>query len=182
LSWKRLGRCPTLAIAFIVANGVFYATHHHGFSNFLFLFCEGMLGCELVGKRLGWAFIASLTAYAASPVTFFSDALLGITVALGMAYLATNPKHPVASALSLRPLVYIGTFSYSIYLVHAYFQHFGYAQISRWHLSAGAQAFLMIFALTPVIIAGSYLFHLAVERPFMSRKRQPVEARVEISV
>ncbi len=75
------------------------------------------------------------------------------------------------SGLAWKPLAALGTFAYSLYLVH-------FPLISCLDLAAHKlpglhnlpmrEAFFFL-AGTPLIVAASYLFHLAFERPFMTR-------------
>jgi peptidoglycan/LPS O-acetylase OafA/YrhL len=78
----------------------------------------------------------------------------------------------VRSLLEWKPLVIVGTFSYSIYLLHACLMFpFGsflstYAPMLG-SFPRGAIFFILVAAETLLIVAASYLFHLAYEKPCM---------------
>lgn len=103
------------------------------------------------------------------------DLLQGLTFSILLFFLTRAAVYqmkspmitPLLSVLSWRPLVWIGTFSYSIYLVHflviyAIQDHL----ISLLHTRA-------IFIVAPVDVAitvcVAYVFHLIFERPFMTK-------------
>ena len=77
----------------------------------------------------------------------------------------------VRSFLSQKPLVFLGTFAYSLYLVHfplisslILFAH----KLPGLHQNWVLQTFLVVFGL-PLIAACAYVFHLAFERPWMTK-------------
>lgn len=99
------------------------------------------------------------------------DTAAGALTASLLALLA-SASGPVSawgrSVLSLKPL---GTFGYSLYLVH--FPLISCLDLAAHHLpglhtSSARQAFLFV-AGPPLVIAGAYLFHLVCERPFMTK-------------
>ena len=86
---------------------------------------------------------------------------------------------PLLSALSWRPLVWIGTFSYSLYLVH-----FLVIFAIQDHLTAllHTSAVFVIGPLDVALTVGiAYVFHLIFERPFMTKPgvRIKTEAQAE---
>ncbi|WP_158945822.1 acyltransferase [Granulicella sp. S190] len=189
--WRRGGKRLLLAVSFVVAHAVFYAAHHVGSANYLFIFTLGMLGAELAfsessGKWLGITFLSSAMAYvisiriARTPVQI-SDILVGLSTVLLMAYLTRNREHWGNKVLGWKPFAWVGTFSYSLYLVHS----FVLSVVRRWflgsdggHLRSGKMAVLMVFVAGPLAVASSYGFHMLFERPFISRNRQRVEHRL----
>ena len=75
----------------------------------------------------------------------------------------------VRSVLSWRPLVALGTISYSLYLLHQPMVNFYIRRISAPRHWGDTRSTLVFFAIVlPTIVGLSYLFHLLVERPFMS--------------
>jgi peptidoglycan/LPS O-acetylase OafA/YrhL len=72
--------------------------------------------------------------------------------------------------LSWRPLVWVGGFSYSLYLLHGPFVNaLGSYFLPR--VGSRVAIFALLTVVTPaIIIAASYLFFLAFERPFLSRR------------
>jgi len=94
---------------------------------------------------------------------FWSTALLVM--------LSLEPDHLLRRLLGCRPVAFVGTFAYSIYLVHA-----PLLQV-LWQYVFGAlqhRQLPMFLALTllgtPLIIAVSYLFFLVCEKPFLIKK------------
>jgi peptidoglycan/LPS O-acetylase OafA/YrhL len=180
--WCR-SRWLALGIAFVAAHGLLCATHHRGNANFLFLFAEGMLGAELAysTRNLRWLgpiTLLSVAGYLASlggPYVI-TDIFIGLSTALLMAYLTRHRLHWGNRLLAWKPLACIGTFSYSVYLIHSFFQF----AARRWlfghgHPSRGFMALVLVFAVAPVAVAASYGFHVLFERPFMSQRRQFAE-------
>jgi peptidoglycan/LPS O-acetylase OafA/YrhL len=193
LLWRKGGKWLTLSLTFVLAHGVLYATHHGGYANFLFLFVEGMLGAELAfsakyKRSLGVATLLSFTAYlvclAVSRTPYpITDIFIGLSSALMMAYLTQYPDHWGNALLGWKPLAWVGTFSYSVYLIHSFLQ----MAVRRWilasnagHLadSRGQMAAVMVFLVAPLAVAASYGFHVLFERPFLSPGRQRVEQRL----
>ena len=97
-----------------------------------------------------------------SLVGLFSIALLIISGPNGIPWLHR--------ALSWRPLAFVGTFSYSIYLFHApllplFWQHCIYPL----HLSSLQGSVVEVFIIAPVVVAITYVPYLCFERPFVKR-------------
>jgi peptidoglycan/LPS O-acetylase OafA/YrhL len=104
---------------------------------------------------------------------FFSvDIVLGAVTGLGLMALATPSGATVSRWLSLRTLAWLGTFSYSVYLIAPAIQ----GPID-WHLFGpdgsldGIPRLLMLSIITfGLTLPGAYLFHRVVERPFLTRR------------
>lgn len=90
--------------------------------------------------------------------------------ALGFfAVLASTQSGGVISRIaSWRPLVSVGIFSYSLYLVHEPLLRMAAALVVPRHLSPAPQL-LFQFLCPTVIIGFSYLFFLAFEKPFLRK-------------
>ena len=76
-------------------------------------------------------------------------------------------KHWATRFLSWKPLVRIGLFSYSIYLVHAPLLHWNNLLLTRFLHPHSVFLFLLLLGSTPLIVLAAYGFHLLFERPFM---------------
>ncbi|HLH80511.1 MAG TPA: acyltransferase [Chthonomonas sp.] len=78
--------------------------------------------------------------------------------------------------LDAPPTVKLGTFSYSLYLVHypilgaLFWGYFGLSHSQR-------AAWIVVFCSVPVIVGVAYLFHLVFERPFMPTHLRKGQAR-----
>ncbi|MGV3504467.1 MAG: acyltransferase family protein [Adhaeribacter sp.] len=161
--------------------------------HYLGLFALGALAAELAFSEEGkWVdlrerlpyklillFIASVIAYLLRSNIFYSfelamvagDILMGIFSGTLLLALASGKLKVILQILSWRPLVFTGTFAYSLYLVHA-----PLLQVFSQYVTGPLQAppltavLLFVFLALPGIGAISYLFFLLAERPFMKRR------------
>ncbi len=82
--------------------------------------------------------------------------------------------------LSWRPLVFVGTFAYSIYLIHAPLLQVLWQYVFVPLQGRPVPMFLALcFVGTPLIVGVSYLFFLACERPFLNRRKRETMAETE---
>jgi peptidoglycan/LPS O-acetylase OafA/YrhL len=98
------------------------------------------------------------------------DTIIGAGAALLIAGLTVGSGRVLGAlkaALSLRWLVWIGTFSYSLYLVHAALLHAFWLLISKVSQPSTTLMFALLVLCAPLIVALSWLFFVAFERPFM---------------
>jgi peptidoglycan/LPS O-acetylase OafA/YrhL len=86
----------------------------------------------------------------------------------------SNKMTTALRLLEWRPLVWVGTWSYSLYLTHTMGLTAVHIAIRSLSLPLPATLFLIVFAALPLSFCGSYLFHLAFERPFMTAKKKAV--------
>jgi peptidoglycan/LPS O-acetylase OafA/YrhL len=191
LLWRKSGTWVTLTVSFIVAHTIFNVTHGLGNSNFLFLFTEGMLGAKLAftDRYTRWLGAAGLLSFLGYLLTARAtrDIFIGLSIALLMAYLTQNREHWGNLVLEWKPLTWVGTFSYSVYLIHSFFQVLAHrwivsANFLQLHMSPAATAALLAFVVSPIAIAASYAFHLSFERPFLNQDRKKTEERPAILV
>ncbi|MEO7716042.1 MAG: acyltransferase [Capsulimonas sp.] len=73
--------------------------------------------------------------------------------------------------LSSKPIVGLGNFSYSLYLIHFPLLLVGIALVSPYHFRSHINFLLYLLVGCPAILGISYLFHLIFERPFMNIPR-----------
>ncbi len=106
------------------------------------------------------------------------DAAAGAATAFALALLQEqstrrNLSLPI-KLLSWKPLVFVGTLAYSIYLIHDFviFQ-IKRLLIGRLHLHSSLAVMAADMALT---VGVAYFFHLAFERPFMSKPGKAARA------
>jgi peptidoglycan/LPS O-acetylase OafA/YrhL len=90
----------------------------------------------------------------------------------------------LTALLQWRPMLALGRFSYSVYLIHGPVLMLIYRRIDGLGLSANARAAVMFLVAPPVALAVAWLFHRAVERPLMpapgkSATRAPVNAFIK---
>jgi peptidoglycan/LPS O-acetylase OafA/YrhL len=186
LLWRRAGLLATLVVTFLLAHGVLKAMHHHGTANYLFIFFLGMWGASLTlkGDRMPpWEWLA-LAAAVILPFVCWNDTAgdlcIGVMISILMASCAVRLRNPVRELLSFGPLCWIGTFSYSIYLIHSVVQLVFLNNLSIMSsLTSTTRFVLFVTACTPLILILSYLFYLVLERPFLSKRaRNPALADV----
>ncbi len=162
-------------------------------AHYIGLFCVGMLGASIAFspdaafsklKNWPWLFISLFFALGfiflpgvklwqgrILPVQLV-DYLVGLwTIALLIA-VAKAPQSSWHRLLSWKPLTWLGTFSYSIYLIHAPLLQIlwqsVYAPLQLGSISLFGSVFL---GSLPVVLAVSYLFFLFCERPFIPRRK-----------
>ncbi len=102
-----------------------------------------------------------------------ADLLVGLA-AMCLLIGAAPPRPSRARGwLSYPPHVALGTFSYSVYLMH--WPVLGFVQRhlpAAWHLSPLANFLFLLVVGMPLILAVSYLFYLGCERPFLVWRRR----------
>jgi len=76
------------------------------------------------------------------------------------------------------PAVWLGTFSYSLYLVHAPVLALCQAALRPLQLAPTLGLCVMLAAGVPLALLASYLFHLAFEKPFLSRALVQAEKKL----
>ncbi len=100
-----------------------------------------------------------------------------IFIALGTLSLlvAAESSGFIRAVLGWKPLVFVGTFSYSFYLLHAPLLEIVWRYfVLPLHLSPFRAFFMLCSFGLPAIIGASYLFFLVCERPFIRRGKPPV--------
>jgi len=201
--WRAVGPLsPVIASAvFVYASKVLFWSFDGYCSNahYLVLFAAGMLGADIAFgssgtlswlRRLQWGAITLLmmlgvvlmsicTNWEHDDASIYkSDCAIGACSLATLVHLGRADGHFVKSVISSRFLVYIGKFSYSIYLIHApllqVLSQYAFASLKQKPLA-------MLMALTvlgiPIIIVLSYAFACAFEFPFVgSRKSSQVRS------
>ncbi len=100
------------------------------------------------------------------------DTITGLmTVGLLLAASRSNRFNPIHAALNWRPLVWVGGFSYSVYLIHAPLIQLLWQYLFRpLGLGSAATFLLLLFIGGPLIVAASWLFWYCCERPFLNTR------------
>jgi len=102
---------------------------------------------------------------------FASDLFAGFAIA-GICYALTGAaRGPLYHLLVSRPVVFLGTMSYSLYLMHHPIAQVLYANRPKW-VNGETSLFLYFIASLPIILVGCWGFYRLFEKPFMP-KRQP---------
>lgn len=182
--WRRFGALAQLALA--LGLGLFPQLALHGALSwtapwFLALFALGVVAAQLTARdlpRIPWTALALAAGAAALPLVLThgdaaddgslwpADLAVGLCVAL--TFVATRDGRPlVARLLAARPVEKLGTFSYSLYLVHGPLVLLAGAALLRFH--AGLAPSLATYALLiPAVVALAYGVYLVAERPFLN--------------
>lgn len=194
--WRRFGALAAtgagMALGFL-PRLLFGAAWDFSCPWFIGLFGMGMLGATLSfsdeahhqrwAAKVPWGLLSALVGSAViifllthrgfyPEHEFIIDPILGLS-ALGLLVSCTRrlrsgqPLPLAASVLGARPAVWLGDFSYSIYLAHYPLLVVGWHLLLRVQMSPLARAGLVFGVGFPLLIGASYLFHLAFERRFM---------------
>ncbi|MGH2501885.1 MAG: acyltransferase family protein [Ktedonobacterales bacterium] len=132
-----------------------------------------------LGKWRCWELLALICfIILARTVSVWPIYILDLVTALGAVGLllaAVRPaaRNPVRAALEWRPLVWIGGFSYSIYLIHApliqLLWQYGLRPLGFGLGALPTYLALMVVGM-PLIVAASWVFWYGCERPFLNSK------------
>lgn len=197
LAWKRLGGVTTTTVAVVVSGLVFKKLNHTAWDSLhphlYALFAVGMLGSAIVFSnqppfpflrtRIRWTIvfgglcITFLLCYAVIPKLTkhveIMDFFVGIC-AVSLLVAATHPgRNSLRHFLNWRPLVFVGTFSYSLYLIHApLIQVIWQIILPPLHLGNTITFGLLVVIGSSTIIVASYLFFLVCERPYLNQARK----------
>jgi peptidoglycan/LPS O-acetylase OafA/YrhL len=198
LVWRRFGPATAVtgALAFGYAIMLLFAHTRVARMNthFVGMFTLGMLAAYAarspdpdmvrLRERFPWRTLALVAAAATAVMAGgwgieacesrlpYLDLPVGL-LATSLLVLASRPlPSRVGRFFSFRPLVFIGTFSYSLYLIHAPLLQILWQFLLRpAHVSDGfAFCFLMTVGLLVVLVC-AYGFHLVFEAPFMRAAR-----------
>jgi peptidoglycan/LPS O-acetylase OafA/YrhL len=83
---------------------------------------------------------------------------------------------PIArSIFSWPPLVWVGSFSYSLYLIHLPFIHAAFSVTKQFNWSPAVQFIFYIGFFAPLMVMVGYGFYLVAEKPFLQGRRPLVE-------
>lgn len=103
-------------------------------------------------------------------IALVQDLCIGVAGCCLLVVVMLEKRNPIRRIVSLAPIVWVGGFSYSLYLLH-----FPLQQI-LWQLTAGTfhldrlTGYIIVLCGTAPIIAFSFLFYRLLERPFMRSK------------
>jgi peptidoglycan/LPS O-acetylase OafA/YrhL len=155
--------------------------------HFVGLFAIGMgaawLAADGSARRVPWNALAlglaATTLLAGVAAHRSLDALapfLELPLALTVACLLVGASQPARSrgvhaVLGSRSLAFVGTFSYSLYLIHApLLQAFWQYALRPHHLGAARDAAVLGLVGVPLVLVAAYGFFIVVERPFIRRR------------
>lgn len=158
---------------------------------FAVLFAMGVVAAGVIGaedhvRRLPWHWMALLAAVPVFAVVvaqgsvwtvgnyFWIDMVLGPAVGLLLGAVATGRPAALVRLLDLRPVRSLGSFSYTLYLVHAPIVVVMFQLVVAPHLPAGLPSFLTVLALAvPVSLLTAWSFAAVFELPFQRHRSWP---------
>ncbi|MDR3617275.1 MAG: acyltransferase [Candidatus Obscuribacterales bacterium] len=156
--------------------------------HFLGLFTLGMLAADAVVSKTKYLASASLIATGiVSSITLFLmaqrlgtslfpyypylDTLVGVIAASSIVLISRQPNGPVGRILSAPWLCWVGTVSYSLYLIHAPFlQLFSKYVAKPMHLSLVAELFFTLTLGVLLVFLCSNFFFFLFEQPFLKKR------------
>lgn len=180
---------PTITIAAIIMIAVPAATKMYVW--FMPLFALGMVGAQLAFDPTRYreirdrivtpkvlvslsliSFLLTCVACSFTKSLWLSDCLLSISV-VGVLVLGSQGPHRLVQVFSFRRVVWLGAFSYSLYLMHHPILQLLQAFRPSMVDSLSKQfAFLFLIGM-PIILTLCYGFYWVFERPFVSGKSRP---------
>jgi peptidoglycan/LPS O-acetylase OafA/YrhL len=104
------------------------------------------------------------------------DVLVGLSTICLVIYCTHQLSKPTLSKYSIvrvfdsRLMIWVGAFSYSIYLVHDPVLELIW--LMKYHMSATTAIILFQVIGLPAAVGCAYLFHIAFERPFLSSRKR----------
>jgi len=106
----------------------------------------------------------------------YLDMMVAIVTAAALVLSGLRPRGLVRSFFSWKPLALIGTFSYSLYLIHApLLQLFWQYLLQPSGLGDNSRFAVLLLAGGPLIVGVSYLFFRCFEQPFMQSPARRLE-------
>jgi peptidoglycan/LPS O-acetylase OafA/YrhL len=183
IGWRTFGPIPTTLVTFLVSLVAEDQFHRIGLSpsvNFLGLFALGMWAAQLSFsgrcphlpfRYLAAAFFVAFCALTQMHlpglrVQLAQECIFGCFAAALLIAVSHHPQGWLHAGLSWKPLVFVGTFSYSLYLVHApLLQLLWQYPLAPWKDDANVMCFALLLVGLPAIVLVSYLFFLCFERP-----------------
>jgi peptidoglycan/LPS O-acetylase OafA/YrhL len=182
--WRRFGRLMTLVATLVISAGIaiFLPTWSSGHMWFLALFTMGALAAHAVvrGRRpksLGAALAISVLAAvlfvtALGTPLWVNELAVGGAIALFLRWLAarSSDNRPTLAhkVLESKPVVWLGLWSFSLYLIHSPVLALTNLLLLDSDISTIGRFAIQVVLAVPLAGATSYVFHLLVERRFIT--------------
>ncbi len=186
LAWRRFGMVASLVGIFVLAHLAFHASGDRIPFNYIFTFALGIAAAIFSVERrpARWMLLVCCCSFVGFVLSVrwrvvVSDLCVGVFVATLMTLLSVGRIAWLRKLLSLRLLTWVGSFSYSLYLIHALLQDWYLSTaFSARHTGQLLQLAVMVLAVSPVNYLVAYLFYFVAEKPFLNRHRRTVEVPV----
>ena len=105
-------------------------------------------------------------------VQLMADAFFGCCASSILILAALRPEGRLHAFLNFKPLVFVGSFSYSLYLIHAPLLQILWLYVfPSLRSDPNLLCLALLFLGLPAIVIISYVFYLGCEKPFLQRKR-----------
>lgn len=168
---RRISHSLTVHYLGLFAMGMYAAT---------VIFSKHSLHAKLRALPWGWLAVGLagiVGCFAEAPVwnggpppLYWTDTAVGLCSMALIIAVAKGDGGWLHRALSWRPLVFMGTFAYSIYLIHSPLLQVLW-QYPFAHLQDDAPRMFVALSVvgTPLILVASYAFYLVCEKPFTAR-------------
>lgn len=208
LGWNRWGGLKTTLVALVSGYIVLFLLRHTeaaGSSpHYIGLFALGMLGAAAsfsqspVWKKMlrpvFWGIGALFSFVAVVLICHWGGGYMVVTKHAGLVdffvglcticiltAISLPGENKLRSLLNWRPLVFVGTFAYSLYLIHyPLIQLLWQYVLHPLDLSFNEILIILVIYSCPLSLLVSYIFFLGCERPFLNiRKRQTFAGTVE---
>lgn len=147
------------------------------------LFCVGMVAAHFAYRpniRVGtqprlasvlfWLCVVGVGLTAGLKSLIPSDILIGLGVACLIYLGAVAPWLRLPGAFGWKPLIRLGAFSYSLYLMHHPILQVLFVHKPGWVKGDALEMAYCLGVGLPLILLGTWLFSLAFERPFIAKK------------
>jgi peptidoglycan/LPS O-acetylase OafA/YrhL len=194
--WRGLGMKMTVVVAIFIGWGIHivWPQYDEGHLWFLGLFAMGMAAAYVAAWRIRIPYLGLITAAAVLAAcfsmwkwfdlvhkyAFISETLLGAVIALLLAWMAERSRAGrrtvLHSILECRFLVWVGLWSYSMYLIHSPFVQWGNIMLLHRTMTTKDRFLIQIFVILPITLIICYVFHRLVERRFMNSHQRAVVA------
>jgi len=116
------------------------------------------------------------------PTTGTAETTAGLAVAAALVWLGrrelAGQRNPIARPLRSRPMMYLGLFSYSLYLFHSPVLGLVNLLTLPWGLPIWGQYLLVTFLGIPVAMAVSWAMFWVVERHFLNARQKHAKAEL----
>jgi peptidoglycan/LPS O-acetylase OafA/YrhL len=184
--WKRFGPWAQLAVALVIGlapHFLFHGCFDYTIWWLLALFGMGVVAAHITARSplrapywrivallaAALALVAILRTGDATPDSGLWPADLIVGAAIALMFVTSDGERLTWTArfLSLRPVVIVGTFSYSLYLIHGPLVAVTAAALQRVHAGVMVSSATYL-GLIVVVLVAAYGFFLIAERPFLS--------------